>query len=58
MLNEAVQHWWPHNLILDGLIQLDSIIQHRQIIVEFKNDTRNIEFYNNLPILDEAVYVG
>ena len=37
---------------------VDSLIQHRQIIVEFYISCIILEFYNNLPILDEAVYVG
>ena len=48
MLVEAIQDE------VARLPMLDSLIQHRQIIVEFKTDTRNIEFYNNLPMLDSG----
>ena len=49
MLDEAIQEEVARPPMLD------SLIQHRQIIVEFNNDTRNKEFYNNLPMLDEAI---
>ena len=52
MLDEAIQDE------VARLPMLDSIIQHRQIIVEFYISCIILEFYNNLPMLDEAVYVG